>query len=106
VEIIVPGGPRDPAHEIRRVVEAILEPASFDAIVSLAADGRESYAFAVSLDAALEPLTRDLLEGRPPGSELSGRMTRVARRRDERLQIRIFPLEEPPPLNRWERHCR
>ncbi|MFZ0995779.1 MAG: hypothetical protein WAO09_07360 [Candidatus Dormiibacterota bacterium] len=101
----MPGRPRDPAREIRKVVEAIPEPACFEAIVFLAANVRESYAFAVDLHAALEPLSRDLLEGRLPASHLSVGMTRVARRREERLQIRIFPLE-PPPLNRRERRRR
>lgn len=105
LELIVPGRPRDPAHLIRQAIEAIPEPACFEAVLFLAADGIKSRALAVSLQAALEPLSRDLLEGRLPASHLSVGMTRVAHRSDERLQIRIFPLDEPT-LNRRERRRR
>jgi hypothetical protein len=105
LEIIVPGRPGDPAHLIRQAMEAIPEPACFEVTVFRAADDIECRAFAASLQAALEPLIRDLLEGRLPASHLTVAMGHPSRHRDERLQIRILPLEEPPP-NRRERRQR
>ncbi|MGH7666972.1 MAG: hypothetical protein ACREN1_06655 [Candidatus Dormibacteria bacterium] len=106
LQIIVLGRPSDPAALIRSVIDRIPEAACFEVIIFLAADGNESYAFAVSLQAALAPLKRDMRDGRHATSHLTVGLAPVHRRSDERTQIRIFPLDEPPPLNRRERRRR
>ncbi len=105
LEVIVPGRPGDPAGLIRQAMEAIPGPACFEVTVFRVADEIECRGFAARLQATLEPLTRDLLEGRLPASHLTVAMGHPSLRRDERLEIRIFPLEEPP-LNRRERRRR